>query len=128
MEPRETLWSGPDELVVNRDDGLRRHRKTEPGICVGFGENRGVDANDFAVHIDQRATGVAGIDRGVRLDERLELALGNDICGRLAETIPAVTVSCRPNGLPMARTQSPTCMLSELPSLRGRQRFARLQL
>ena len=33
----------------------------------------------------------------------------------LAETIPAVTVSDNPNGLPTARTQSPTCMLSELP-------------
>ena len=34
----------------------------------------------------------------------------------LAETIPAVTVSCSPNGLPTANTQSPTCMPSELPS------------
>ena len=34
----------------------------------------------------------------------------------LAETIPAVTVACSPNGLPTASTQSPTCMLSELPS------------
>ena len=31
--------------------------------------------------------------------------------------MPAVTVAFRPNGLPMASTQSPTCMLSELPSL-----------
>ena len=34
----------------------------------------------------------------------------------LAETIPAVTVACNPNGLPTASTQSPTCMLSEFPS------------
>ncbi len=34
----------------------------------------------------------------------------------LALTIPAVTVEFRPNGLPNASTQSPTCTPSELPS------------
>src|SRR4051812_50181357 len=33
-----------------------------------------------------------------------------------AETIPAVTVDCNPNGLPIASTQSPTLAESELPS------------
>ena len=33
------------------------------------------------------------------------------------ETMPAVTVSEREKGLPMAMTQSPTCAPSELPSL-----------
>src|SRR5216683_683835 len=33
-----------------------------------------------------------------------------------AETIPAVTVPTCPNGLPIASTQSPTSMPSELPS------------
>src|ERR1035438_3569779 len=35
----------------------------------------------------------------------------------LAETMPAVTVSDSENGLPIARTQSPTWAPSELPSL-----------
>ena len=33
----------------------------------------------FAVHVDQRAARVAGIDGGVGLDERFELAIGNDV-------------------------------------------------
>ena len=35
----------------------------------------------------------------------------------LAEIMPAVTVCDSVNGLPIASTQSPTCVLSELPSL-----------
>ena len=35
----------------------------------------------------------------------------------LAEMMPAVTVLRKREGLPMATTQSPTCALSELPSL-----------
>jgi hypothetical protein len=35
----------------------------------------------------------------------------------LALMMPAVTVCCRPNGEPMASTQSPTLTLSESPSV-----------
>ena len=37
-------------------------------------EDRGVDADDLAGHVDQRAARVAGIDRGVGLDEELIVA------------------------------------------------------
>ena len=37
----------------------------------------------------------------------------------LAEIIPAVTVPPRPNGLPIAITQSPILDLSELPNFTG---------
>ena len=37
----------------------------------------------------------------------------------LAEIIPAVTVPLRPNGFPMAITQSPILALSESPNFTG---------
>ena len=37
----------------------------------------------------------------------------------LAEIIPEVTVPPKPNGLPIAITQSPTLALSESPNLTG---------
>ena len=69
----------PGQLVVNVDHGFRRQRKTHARIGVGFAQNCGVDADHFAVHIDQRSAGVAGIDGGIGLNEGLELPAGNDV-------------------------------------------------
>src|SRR6185503_2159018 len=67
-----------------------------------------IDANDLADHIHQRATGISRVNGRIRLNESLEL---------LAD-IAAVSLPCRkPNGLPIARAQSPTCTASEFPSL-----------
>ena len=110
------LMVGTNKLVINLRDGIRGQGESQAGIGVGFGKNGGVDADDFAGHVDQRTAGIARIDGGVGLNEGLKLRLGT-ILRPLAETIPAVTVSCKPKGLPMASTQSPTCMLSEFPSL-----------
>src|SRR5438105_13588492 len=46
--------------------------------------------------------------------------LGDVICRWSALTIPLVTVSARPNGLPIATTPSPTATLLESPSVRGK--------
>ena len=58
-----------DELV---GDGLRlvgRDREADADVAVGaLRGDRAVDADDLAVHVDQRATGVARVDRGVGLD------------------------------------------------------------
>ena len=52
----------------------------------------------------QRAAGIAGIDRGVGLDE--ELVVGDaDLVRASAETMPCVTVWPTPNGLPMRQHQ-----------------------
>ena len=69
----------PGQLVVDIDHGLRRQRKTHARVGVGLAQNRCVDADHFAVHVDQRSTGVAGIDGGVGLNKGLELAAGNDV-------------------------------------------------
>ena len=44
-------------------------------------EDRGVDADEPAAEIDQRAAGIAGIDGGVGLDEELIVA-DADLCAR----------------------------------------------
>ena len=46
----------------------------------------------------------------------------------LALMMPAVTVAFRPNGLPIASTQSPTCTPSELPSLANGKFFGSINL
>ena len=70
---------GTDQLVVDGRHRVRRHGKSHARVRTGFGKNRRVDADHFARHIHQRPTGIAGIDRGVGLNEGLELAVGNDV-------------------------------------------------
>ena len=41
------------------------------------GDDRGVDADDLAARRDQRAAGIAGIERGVGLDDVLDHAAGD---------------------------------------------------
>ena len=48
---------------------LRGNGKSHAGKTSGLGDQKRVDADDFAVGIDQRPAGVAWVDRGVRLDE-----------------------------------------------------------
>ena len=92
-------------------------------LAAADGGDGRVDADDLAVEVDQRAAGVAGVDRGVGLD-RVDVgavagsaARSPAVTGRfLALTMPLVTVPDRPSGEPMASTGSPTTTLSELPS------------
>jgi hypothetical protein len=66
---------GTDEIVVDRDDGVRRHGKADALVAGRLRVDRGVDTDDLPVHVDQRTAGVSGIDRRIRLNEVLELAL-----------------------------------------------------
>ena len=115
--------AGGDQLVIDADERVGRHREADTLRASGLGVDGGVHADDLAGHVDQRAAGVAGVDGRVGLDEALELAgstlpaPGSSMERSFAETMPAETVWERPNGLPMARTQSPTCAPSELPIL-----------
>ena len=74
MEPRVTLWLGLIEIVVDRDHGVRRHGEADALVAGRLRVDGRVDADYFAVHVQQRAAGVAGIDGRVGLDEVLELA------------------------------------------------------
>ena len=72
-------------------------------------------ADQLALQIDQRAAGVAGIDRRVGLDEVLvESALPSERPSALM--MPEVTVWLSANGLPIASTKSPTSALLESAS------------
>ena len=68
------LVAGADQVVVNRDHGVRRHGETDALVAGRLRIDGRVHANHLAVHVQQRAAGVAGIDGRVRLDEVLELA------------------------------------------------------
>ena len=70
------LVAGSDQVVVDLDDGVGGHGEAHALIAARLGEDGGVDADDLAVHVQQRAAGVAGVDGRVGLDEVLELAAG----------------------------------------------------
>ena len=55
MDPRVTLWLGLIEVVVDRDDGVRRHGESDALVAGRLRIDGGVDADDFAVHV--RAAG-----------------------------------------------------------------------
>ena len=79
----------------------------------------GVDADDLAGELEQRAAGVAGVDRGVGLHEVGEvLAVAGVDRPVEADTMPSVTVGppVRSRALPMATTCSPIWRSDDLPS------------
>ena len=70
-QPRVTSPSRDDllEHVARERDGNRERDAERP---ARLREDRAVDADQVAGGVDERAAGVAGIDRGVGLDEILE--------------------------------------------------------
>ncbi len=60
-----------DQLDLDLIHHIGRNRETDADVAPGRCQNRGVDADQFTVQVDQRAAGVAGIDRRVGLDEVL---------------------------------------------------------
>src|SRR6266545_775547 len=71
VDPEETARDLPF-LPQLRKNALQRvdgHRETD---VLSRTEHRGVDPDDFAVDVDERAAGVAGVDGSVGLDEILE--------------------------------------------------------
>ena len=90
--------------------GTAKPMPTKTRWSVGI-EDRGDDADHLAVAIDQRAAGIAGIGRGVELDQVGQQALalvGRDRYSRFSpETTPADTDGPMPKGKPTATTLSP---------------------
>ena len=60
-----------DQLVGDRLGKIAGNRKADAHVTAAAAENGGVDTHHLAVQIDQRATGVTRIDRGIGLDEVL---------------------------------------------------------
>ena len=91
-----------------------RDGEADADVAAGAAEDRGVDADDLAAQVQQRATRVARIDGGVGLNE---VVVGAGLMKRPSRSrCPTVTVCSRPNGLPIAMTHSPTRSVSESPS------------
>ena len=84
-----------------------------------------VDADDAAARVEQRAAGVAGVDRGVGLQDvadREAVLQRRDLALQRREMTPVVSVRSRPNGLPIATVGSPTC------DVLGRAELERVQV
>ena len=58
-----------DQAFLHAFRHVNRNGKPDALIPAAAAENRGVDADDFAVDIDKRPAAVARIDRRVSLDE-----------------------------------------------------------
>jgi len=80
------------EIIDDVAHEIRRDREAHALEAAGAAENGGIEADQAAVDVDERAAGVAGIDGGVGLNEVL---IGEARFGRrpLALTMPVVTVS-----------------------------------
>ena len=92
--------------TAGRGDGDGEADADEEALLAGVGEG-GDDADDLAGPVEQRAAGVAGVHRGVELDEPAR-ASGRCRCRSVrssADTTPAVSESRRPSGLPDRRTR-----------------------
>ena len=78
-------WVGVSPLAIwstigrTSSIGIAKPRPIEPASAAGGAlrrpADRGVDADDLAGHVDQRAAAVAGVDRRVGLDRRVDVAL-----------------------------------------------------
>ena len=80
-----------DNLVVDADGGVGGQSESHAFIAVSAGNDRGVDADHLACHIDEWPAGISGIDCRVGLNESLKLLaditaiLGaNDACSDAA--------------------------------------------
>ena len=93
-EPAAARLAVLAELVDDGNGARRRHRETDTDRAARGRNDRGVDADDFAVEVEQRTAGIAPVDGGVGLDvvvvrTRVDVAVArrDDTCGHgAAET------------------------------------------
>ena len=96
-----------DQLILHIAGNIDRHRERQAHVAARAAVDLRIDADDFALEIEQRTTGIAGVHRDVGLDERRVVAASPGIEREVALTTPAVTLFSKPNGEPMAMTHSP---------------------
>ena len=61
-----------DDLARHAARQVDRYREADPLDAEVLGHHRGVDADQFAARVDERAAGIAFVDRRIGLDEVLE--------------------------------------------------------
>ena len=74
LEPQPAARHGPvpDDLLEHGAGERYRDRETDAERAPRLGEDGAVDADQVAGGVHQRTAGVAGVDRGIGLDEVLE--------------------------------------------------------
>ena len=60
-----------EQLRNDLTDHVARNGEADADVAAGAGQDRGADAEQLAVDVDERAARVAGIDRRIRLNEVL---------------------------------------------------------
>ena len=108
---------------------VRRDREPTPSLPPESLLDLRVDADHLAVDVEERPAGVAVVDRRVGLDRVVDReVVRRFICRWSALTMPLVTVSSSPNGLPIATTVSPTARCPSLRAGAGAGRRRRVDL
>ena len=72
-EPRPNHAAIPGDAGDHRAHHVRRYGEANAHGTAGLGKYGGIDADQPAIHGDQRAARVAGIDGGIGLDEGVEV-------------------------------------------------------
>src|SRR5262245_43950867 len=67
-EPAAAHLAELAQLIDDGDRVLGRDRKADADRAARWRVDRRVDADDLAVHVEQRAAGIAAVDRGIGLD------------------------------------------------------------
>src|SRR5208283_860364 len=67
-EPSPSRLAELLQLLDHRRDGVRGRREANADRIAGGREDRRVDADDLAVHVEHGAAGIAFVDRRVGLD------------------------------------------------------------
>ena len=68
-EPAALHFAVLDQLRHDRRHHVARYREADADVAAGGRENCGVDADQLAAQIHQRATRIAGVDRRIGLNE-----------------------------------------------------------
>ena len=91
-------------------DRLDRDGVADARVGAGLARDLRVHPDHAAFEVEQRAAGVAVVQRGVGLDRAVdrEAVRAPGCRGPAPLTMPAVTVPSSPNGLPIATTGSPS--------------------
>ncbi len=119
---------GLDQLLHDRADHVRGDREADADVAAGLRQDHRIDADQVAVEPDQRAAGIARIDRGIGLDEVLEAVAADARAAERAHDARRSPCAASPNGLPIAITKSPTCSFEESARRISAGSFASLTL
>ncbi len=112
------------DRLIDRDGEAQSDAAALLARAVRQARDGGVDADERAVAVDQRATGVAGLmAASVWMASITDAVLSFSPCvdtGRFSELMmPVVTVPARPRGEPTAITFCPTARLPDVPTVIG---------